>query len=63
MTETLSYAQAVARLEQIVSALESGKTDIDQISPLLQEAQQLLAQCKDKLTAVEQDVNRILTHE
>ena len=44
-----SYAEAMAKLEKIVSAVEKDELDIDQLSQKLKEAQKLVSFCKEKL--------------
>lgn len=58
---TLTYEQAVRRLEEISSHLETGNQDIDSLAANLQEAKTLLAFCKEKLTKVDQDIQKILS--
>lgn len=59
----LTYEQAVKRLESLVASLERGNMELDRLSNSIQEAQELLTFCKDKLTKVETDVKKILDHE
>lgn len=56
----MTYEKAIKRLEEIVRNIESGETDIDTLSAALKEAKELVVFCKDKLTKVEEDVNKIL---
>lgn len=58
--EKLNYADAMQRLETIVTQLENGNLDIDSLADRLKEAQQLITFCKTKLTRVENDVKKIL---
>lgn len=57
--DTLTYDQAMKRLEDMADALERGDTPIDQMAAQLREAQVLLAQCKRQLTAAEKAVARV----
>ena len=45
----LSYEEALSELESIVTAIESGDLPIDQLTPRLARAQELLACCKQQL--------------
>lgn len=47
--ENLSFEQALARLEQIIKALESGGTPLDQSLELYEEGVALVRQCNGKL--------------
>lgn len=58
--KNMTYEKAIKRLEEIVRNIESGETDIDTLSAALKEAKELVVFCKDKLTKVEEDVNKIL---
>lgn len=59
--ETLTYDQAMKRLEDMADAMERGDTPIDQMEAQLREARELLAQCKRRLTLTEEAVNRVTT--
>jgi exodeoxyribonuclease VII small subunit len=59
----MTYTQATQRLQEIVASLESGTLDIDKLAAQIKEAQQLLAFCKDRLTATSQELENILNNE
>lgn len=54
-----SYGQAAARLEEILSQIEEGKVDIDELSGLVAEAARLVALCRGKIHAAEMQVKTI----
>lgn len=54
-----SYAEAIARLDEILERIEKGEVDIDELSHLVQEAAELVTLCRRKLTAAEMQVKRI----
>lgn len=58
--EKLTYEQAMARLETLVSAMESDKLEIDKLCDTLEEMKALLAQCREKLYKTEEQVKNIL---
>jgi exodeoxyribonuclease VII small subunit len=60
MKDNITYKEAVQQLEQIVDKLENGELDIDMMAEQLKEAQHLIKYCKDKLTKVDNDLNKIL---
>ncbi|MBR5531493.1 MAG: exodeoxyribonuclease VII small subunit [Bacteroidaceae bacterium] len=57
---TLTYEEAMKRIEQIVGDIENGRLDIDHLTPALKEAQQLLSFCKERLTKAEAEVEQLL---
>lgn len=56
----MTYSEAIEKLEQITSSIESGTLNIDSLSEKLKEAHSLLKLCKEKLSTIEKDVNKIL---
>ena len=52
-TLPVSYEAALSELESLVSALESGQMPLDQLLSGYQRGAALLAFCRDKLKAVE----------
>ena len=61
--EKMTYEQAMMRLEDIVRQVEHGETSIDSLTELLKEAKQLIAYCKDKLYATEEEIKKVLAEE
>ena len=51
-----TYEAGLAELEQLVSALESGQLPLDQLLASYQRGAALLAFCRDKLQAVEDQI-------
>ena len=51
-----SYEAALSELEQLVSRLESGQMPLDELLAGYQRGAALLAFCKDKLQAVEDQI-------
>ncbi len=58
--EKETYTSALARLQEIVTALEEENVDIDELTKKLAEAQRLLAFCKKKLMKTEEEAQKIL---
>ena len=56
----MKYEEAIKNLESIVSMMESGKLDLDQLEEKLKEAQQLIKLCRDKLTKTDEDISKLL---
>lgn len=56
-----TYAEAMARLEAIVSQIDSNELDIDQLADKIKEANAIVAFCQAKLTRAEQEVEKMLS--
>lgn len=59
-TKNLTYTAAKEELEQIVSAIEWGKLDVDELTKKVKRASELIAFCKDKLTKADEELQKIL---
>ena len=60
---SLTYEQAMERLEEIVQGFEQNTLQLDQLTAQLAEAQQLIKFCNDKLQQVATDVKTLLNNE
>ncbi len=58
--EKMRYSEAVARLEEIMAKVQSGRIDIDELAGLLKEAQELVRFCRNKLYKVDEEVKALL---
>lgn len=58
--EKMRYSEAVARLEEIMAKVQSGRIDIDELAGLLKEAQELVKFCRNKLYKVDEEVKALL---
>lgn len=58
--ENMRYSEAVARLEEIMAKVQSGRIDIDELAGLLKEAQELVKFCRGKLYKVDEEVKTLL---
>ena len=56
----MKYSEAVARLEEIMAKVQSGRIDIDELASLLKEAQELVKFCRNKLYKVDEEVKALL---
>lgn len=54
-----TYTEAIGKLEQIVTHIEDGTLDIDQLGDQLKEAQELIKFCKDRLYKADQEIQKI----
>ena len=59
----MTYEQAMARLEELVSGMERNEWGIDQLSDALKEAQGLIQLCRDKLYKANKQVKKLLNEE
>lgn len=55
----MTFEQAMTRLEQIVSALESGKCTLDESLSLFEEGTKLTAFCSELLKSAEQKIVKL----
>lgn len=60
MEEKLSYKEAMAEIENIVSQLEENKLDVDELGAKVKRVAELVAFCKAKLHDTEEEVENIL---
>ena len=63
MGKQIKYEEAVRQLEDIVAKMENDELDIDSLTEQLKTAQQLIKQCKDKLTKTEEQIKKVLDKE
>jgi exodeoxyribonuclease VII small subunit len=61
--KSLSYDQAISRIESIVSILESGEKGMDELAELVKEAATLVNYCKKKLKSTEAEISKALEEE
>ena len=61
--KSMTYAEAVAEIEQILSRLKSEQVDVDRLSAEVKRATELIAQCKARLVEVEATVKAQLSEE
>lgn len=59
LPEDLTFEEALAQLEEIVSRLESGKLTLDESVALFEQGQRLTAFCQEKLDSAELRVREI----
>ncbi len=58
--ETLTYAQAVEKLEEIVNRLEAGETSVDELAAAVKEGVALVRWCRRKLKTAQEEVETAL---
>ena len=57
--ENTTYSDAMARLEEIMGKIQGGRVDIDQLTGLLKEAQELVKFCRDKIYKVDEEIKSL----
>lgn len=60
MAKKETYAEAMKRLEGIVSRIEGNELDIDELADQLKEAQRLIKYCRDKLYKADGEIRKML---
>ena len=60
MNRKITYTEAFEELREIVAEIEQGEISVDELSEKVKRAALLIKICKEKLTATEGDVNKIL---
>jgi len=56
----LSYNTAIAEIQQILAEIENNKVDIDTLGAKIKRAAELITLCKDRLTTINADVEKLL---
>ncbi|MDE5959982.1 MAG: exodeoxyribonuclease VII small subunit [Muribaculaceae bacterium] len=56
----LTYSQAVGELEGILRKMQSDDCDIDSLAAMTRRAAELLAECRSRLTATDEELRAIL---
>lgn len=58
--ESMSYAQSVTELENILRMMQSDNCDIDHLAAYTRRAAELLRACRSRLTTTEEELKSIL---
>ena len=56
----LTYSQAVAELEKNLRLMQSDECDIDRLAALTRRATELIAECRSRLVATDEELRAIL---
>lgn len=57
----LTYTQAINELEGILRLMQSDECDIDRLTALTRRATTLIAECRSRLTATDEELRAILS--
>lgn len=60
MSDQPKYTEAFEELQQIVADIEDGEISVDELSVKVKRASELIKICKEKLTATDSDISKIL---
>ncbi len=55
-----SYTATVNELEEIISKIESGELNVDELTEMVKKASELVQQCQKMLRSTEDDLNKKL---
>ena len=61
--EKITYAEAVAEIEDILAKMNDDELDIDQLGAYVERATTLIALCKDKLLNAQKQVEKVMKQE
>ena len=56
----LTYSQAITELENILRHMQSDDCDIDKLAALTRRATELIAECRSRLVATDEELRAIL---
>lgn len=56
----LSYREAVNELDAILREMQSDNCDIDKLSAMTRRATELISECRNRLTATDEELRNIL---
>ena len=59
--KALTYTQAINELEGILRLMQSDECDIDRLTALTRRATALIAECRSRLTATDEELRAILS--
>lgn len=58
--KTFHYNEAIREIDQILEKFRNEQLDVDQLATDVKRATELIAACRERLTKVEEEINRIL---
>ncbi|WP_071135133.1 exodeoxyribonuclease VII small subunit [Millionella massiliensis] len=59
-TEKITYAEAVAEIEEILAKMNDNELDIDQLGAYVERATTLITLCKEKLLKAQKQVEKVM---
>lgn len=61
--EKITYAEAVAEIEEILAKMNDNELDIDQLGTYVERASTLITLCKEKLLRAQKQVEKVMKQE
>ena len=58
----ITYAEAIAEVEQILNEIRSGGMDVDKLSDAVRRANELIGECRRILTKTEVEVEQLINN-
>lgn len=55
----LTYAEAFDELRTIIESMQNDKCDIDRLAEMTKRASALIAECRNRLTATDEEIRKI----
>lgn len=62
-TDKITYAEAVAEIEEILEKMNDNELDIDRLGAYVERATTLITLCKEKLLKAQKQVEKVMTQE
>ena len=59
-TEKITYAEAMAEIEEILAKMNDNELDIDQLGAYVERATTLITLCKEKLLKAQKQVEKVM---
>ena len=56
----LTYAEAFDELRTIIESMQNDKCDIDRLAEMTKRESALIAECRNRLTATDEEIRKIL---
>jgi len=57
----ISYSSAIAEIESILTSIDEGKLDLDELAEKVKRVTYLLELCKNKLRSTETEIEKIMS--
>jgi len=61
--EPVGFRQSIDEIETILAKIESGETDIDDLTVEIKRAAKLIQSCKEKLFQTQEEVEKMMKNE
>lgn len=58
--KSFNYTESIEQIEQILAQFRNEEMDVDQLTTELKRATELIKQCRERLTQVEEEVKQLI---